>query len=423
MQMEVTVPEVFNVFKEIGNAPEKLFDMMRLDLREMAGDTLSVLMEWELTIHLGRKPYERREGGSNHRNGSYPRRFTMKGIGEVEIKVPRDRQGTFKTALLPKGRQYDDAIAQDLSMLFLAGLSTRSLAMISRHLVGRKLSHTEISNANKTLNEAVEKWRNRDLSREQIQYLFVDGVNFDMRLAGSVEKVPVLVAVGVTHQGHKLVVGLQAGDKESASAWRELFKDLKQRGLDRDKVVLGVMDGLLGLEKVFKEEFPKARIQRCQVHVARNVLAKVPHKVKGLLADDLRSIFYASSLEKAGKFFQEFRTRWEPEVPSAVSCLERSLESSLTFFHFPVEHWVSLRTTNIIERLNKEFKRRTKPMEIVAGEISCYKLLAFISIKMEWPIDSAQHIMVTMLNVKAFKQASLRGHESPGLSGRISNRE
>jgi putative transposase len=117
MQLEVTVPEVFNIFKEISEAPEKLFDMMRLDLREMAGDTLTALMEWELTLHLGRKRYERREGGSNHRNGSYPRRFTMKGIGEVEIKVPRDRQGTFKTAILPKGRQYEEALAQDFPAL------------------------------------------------------------------------------------------------------------------------------------------------------------------------------------------------------------------------------------------------------------------------------------------------------------------
>lgn len=186
MQLEVNVPEVFNIFKEIGAAPEKLFEMMRLDLREMAGDTLTALMEWELTLHLGRKPYERRAGASNHGNGSYPRRFTMKGMGEVEIKVPRDRQGTFKTAVLTKGRQYEDTLAQDLSMLFLAGLSSRSLAMISRRLLGRKLSHTEVSNANKGLDEAVEKWRTRDLSQEQIQYLFVDGVNFDMRVAGSV---------------------------------------------------------------------------------------------------------------------------------------------------------------------------------------------------------------------------------------------
>jgi putative transposase len=408
MQLEVNVPEVFNVFKEIGHNPEKLFDMMRLDLREMAGNTLSVLMEWELTLHLGRKRYARRQGEANHRNGSYPRRFTMKGIGEVEIKVPRDRQGTFKTAILPKGQQYEDALAQDLSMLFLAGLSSRSLAMISRRLVGRQLSHAEISNANKGLHDAVENWRTRDLSQEHIQYLFVDGVNFDMRVAGSVEKVSVLVVIGVNDQGIRMVLGLQAGDKESASAWRELFKDLKQRGLAKDKVVLGVMDGLPGLERVFKEEFPQARLQRCQVHVARNVLAKVPHKVKALVADELRSIFYASSLEKAGKFFQEFKGRWEPEVPSAVACLERSLESCLTFFHFPVEHWISLRTTNIIERLNKEFKRRTKPMEIVAGEVSCYKLLAFISLKMElhWRANPVGKIRLNLPFFKKFTQES-----------------
>jgi putative transposase len=406
MQLEVTVPEVFNIFKEISEAPEKLFDMMRLDLREMAGDTLTALMEWELTLHLGRKRDERREGGSNHRNGSYPRRFTMKGIGEVEIKVPRDRQGTFKTAILPKGRQYEEALAQDLSLLFLAGLSSRSVAMLSRRLVGRKLSPTEISNANKGLHEAVEKWRTRDLSGEQIQYLFIDGVNFDLRVAGSVEKVSVLVVIGVNDQGIRMVLGLQAGDKESASAWRELFRDLKARGLDREKVRLGVMDGLAGLERVFTEEFPQARIQRCQVHVARNVMAKVPQKVKGAVADELRSIFYASSKAKALGFFQDFKGRWEPEVPSAVACLERSLESCLTFFHFPVEHWVSLRTTNIIERLNKEFKRRTKPMEIVAGEISCYKLLAFISLKMElhWRANPVGKVRLNLPFFKKFTQ-------------------
>jgi putative transposase len=408
MELEITVPEVLEVFKEISAAPEKLFELMRLDLREMAGGTLTALMEWELTVHLGRQRYERREGGGNHRNGSYPRRFTMKGIGEVEIKVPRDRQGTFKTALVPKGRRYEEALAQDLSLLFLAGLSSRSLAMISRRLVGRRLSHGEISNANKGLNEAVEKWRTRDLSQERIQYLFIDGVNFDMRIGGAVDKVPVLVVIGVNDQGIKMVLGLQAGDKESASAWRELFKDLKQRGLDREKVVLGVMDGLPGLERVFKEEFPQARLQRCQVHVARNVLAKAPHKVKALVADDLRSIFYASSPVKAREFYQEFKRRWEPQVPSAVACLERSLESCLTFFRFPSEHWVSLRTTNIIERLNKEFKRRTKPMKIVAGELSCYKLLAFISLKMElhWRANPVGKVRLNLPFFKKFTQES-----------------
>lgn len=383
MNLEINVPEVFEVFKEICVAPEKLFDMMRLDLREIAGNYLTALLKWEMTIHLGRKRYERRLGTVNHRNGSYPRHFTIKGIGEVEIKVPRDRQGTFQTAVLPKGRQYEEAIAQDLSMMFLAGLSTRSLSLISWRLLGRSLSHTEISQANTALTAAVENWRTRDLSQEQIQYLFVDGVNFDMRVDGSVDKVPVLVVIGVTVQGYKMVLGLQAGDKESATSWRELFRDLKDRGLDGGRITLGVMDGLSGLEGVFKEEFPRARVQRCQVHVSRNVLAKVPHKVKAAVAEDLRSIFYAPCKAKALEAARDFQARWAKELPSATACLARSLESCLTFYHFPVEQWLSLRTTNIIERLNKEFKRRTKPMEIVAGESSCYKLLAFISLKME----------------------------------------
>ena len=383
MNLEVNVPEVVKVFKEICVAPEKLFDMMRLDLKEIAGNYLTALMEWELTIHLGRKRYERRRGTVNHRNGSYPRHFTIKGIGEVEIKVPRDRQGTFQTAVLPKGRQYEEAIAQDLSMMFLAGLSTRSLSLISWRLLGRSLSHTEISQANAALTAAVERWRTRDLAQEQIQYLFIDGVNFDMRVNGSVDKVPVLVVIGVTVQGYKLVLGLQAGDKESATSWRELFRDLKDRGLDGGRITLGIMDGLSGLESVFKEEFPRARVQRCQVHVSRNVLAKVPHRVKDTVADDLRSIFYAPCKAKAWEAARDFQVRWAKELPSATACLSRSLESCLTFYHFPVEQWLSLRTTNIIERLNKEFKRRTKPMEIVAGEASCYKLLAFISLKME----------------------------------------
>jgi putative transposase len=223
----------------------------------------------------------------------------------------------------------------------------------------------------------------RDLSGEKIKYLFVDGVCFAMRVNGSIESVSVLVAIGVTETGHRLVLGLQAGDKESATCWREFFKDLKQRGLKSQDVMLGIMDGLPGLEMVFKEEFPKAKVQRCQVHVARNVLAKVPKKMKKAVADDLRSIFYASSKEKSMGFFKAFKNLWEKEFPSAVKSLDNSIESCLTFFHYPKEEWVSLRTTNIIERLHKEYKRRTKPMEILAGENACYNLLAFISLKME----------------------------------------
>ena len=383
MKLQISVPEVVNIFKEIKEQPDQLYEMIRADIRETIGQYLSSLMDAELTHFLGRKRYERLHGDINHRNGSYERNFTLKGIGEVDLQVPRDRKGNFKTKVIPKSKRYEDALRQDLCLMFLTGISTRSLSMISKKLIGRKISAGEISNVNKELMEAAEKWRIHDLSEESIKYIFVDGVCFDMRIGKSIESVPVLVAIGVKNTGQKLVLGLQAGDKESASSWREFFKDLKNRGLNFQDITLGIMDGLPGLERVFKEEFTNAKVQRCQVHAARNVLAKVPKKFKKAVADDLKSIFYASSKKKARELFDKFTDRWKKDLPSAVKCLDTSIDACLTFFNFPEEEWISLRTTNIIERLNKEFKRRTKPMEIVAGERACYTLLTFICLKME----------------------------------------
>jgi len=383
MELTVSVAEVAELIKEIQERPARIFEMTRLNVQEEVGRYLTGLMDAELTHHLGRKKYERVDGDANHRNGTYSRKFCIKGIGEVEMRVPRDRNGDFNTQVIPRSQQYEDAITEDLSLMYLTGISTRSLSLISRRLIGRNISHQEVSKANKDLTEAVERWRGRDLSNEAIKYLYVDGVIFSMRVARSIEKVPVLVAIGVTENGSKLVLGIQSGDKESAGSWREFFRDLKTRGLKGTEVRLGIMDGLSGLEKVFQEEFQQAKVQRCQVHVARNVLTKTPQKIKQQVADDLRSIFYASSKEKATMFYEEFTTKWKLEIPSAVSSLSQSIDRCLTFFDFPQAEWISLRTSNIIERLNKEFKRRTKPMEILAGEAACYRLLAFISLKME----------------------------------------
>ena len=383
MKLDVTVAEVAEIINVIHQGPESLFEMIRSKVQQSVEGYLNQLMKDELSGFLGRKPYERIEEETNHRNGSYGRKFTLKGIGEVAVKVPRDRKGQFTTQVIPRSKQYEDSLREDLCAMFLAGVSTRTLSILSERLIGRKISPNEVSNSSRALTEAVEAWRERDLSTESFKYIFVDGVNFSMRVNGSVEKVPVLVAIGVNEEGHRTVLGLQAGDKESASNWREFFKDLKRRGLDCNKVLLGIMDGLPGLEKVFEDEFPAAKVQRCQIHVTRNVLAKVPRKLKKVIADEIRSIFYASSREKALEFFDQFKTRWEKEVPSAVKCLEASLDSCLTYLEFPEEEWICLRTTNVIERLNKEFKRRTKPMEILAGERSCYTLLAFVCLKME----------------------------------------
>jgi len=299
MKISLSVTELKNVFKEIQRQPERIFEMMRTEMNESVGRYLSELMRTELSYFLGREPYERKEGETNHRNGSYERRFTMKRFGEVAIEVHRDRSCEFHSEVLPQSKRYEDELRKDVCLMYLTGVSTRTLSMISKQLLGRKISAGEVSRANGELVEAVERWRTRDLSGEKVKYLLLDGVNFSMRVGKSVETVPVLVAIGVREDGTRLVLGLQAGDKESAACWREFFKDLKSRGLAAETVTLGVMDGLAGLEMVLKEEFPKAEVQRCQVHVARNVLARVPKKLKQGVADGMRSIFYASSKEKA----------------------------------------------------------------------------------------------------------------------------
>jgi len=404
MKLEISVSEVVQVFKEIQEQPEKILEVIRVDMPQAVGGYLSEIMRLELTRFLGRQPYERAEEESNHRNGSYPRNFALKGIGEVPVQVPRDRKGEYQTQVIPKSKQYEDELRQDIAVMFLSGVSTRTLAMISQRLIGHKISSGEVSRCSRELVQAIENWRNRALSLLRFKYLFCDGVYFEMRVARTIEKVSVLVVIGVTENGQKQVIGIQSGDKESASSWRETFKDLKRRGLDSQAVTLGILDGLPGLEKVFREEFPRGKVQRCQVHVARNVLAKVPRKLKQKVADDIRSIFYASSRQKALEFSTLFTERWQKDIPSAVKCLQNSRDSCLTFFDFPEEEWISLRTTNVIERLNKEFKRRTKPMEIVAGENACYTMLAFISIKMEihWrsnPVGKVRYNLPSLRNL------------------------
>lgn len=393
MSTSSKVPDARNLFKQIMAEPERMFELVHMDLKEQCERVVNELLKAELTEFLKRAPYERQKGEKekrNYRNGSYKRTYAAKNIGEVEIEVPRDRNGEFRSQLLERYRRKEPSLERDIALLFLSGFSTRSVAMVSKALLGTAVSPTEVSRISAELAVAIEKWRLRDLSTFDIKYLIVDGVLFPMRTKDSIEKVPMLVVIGVLRESNrKVFLTIQQGTKDSASVWREVFKDLKSRGLNPERVQLGIMDGLSGLETVFSEEFPKAKIQRCQVHVSRNVLAKVPRKRKQEVADRVRDIFYAPDRPTAKANFEAFKEEYSGDLPSAVRCLETSLERCLTFYSFPEEEWISLRTTNAIERVNKEFKRRTKPMEILAGERSAYTVLCFVALKLEQSWKSA----------------------------------
>ena len=174
MNIDISVPEVVELFKEIQIAPEKLFEMMRLDIQQIAGDYLNALMESELSIYLNRDRYERCGEDVNHRNGYYPRKFTIKGIGNVDVKVPRDRKGLYSTSILPKRNQYEDAVAQDLSIMFLAGISTRRVGEVLQPILGQPISPEAVSRVARSLDAEVRRYQSRRLA-DTYRYVLLDG--------------------------------------------------------------------------------------------------------------------------------------------------------------------------------------------------------------------------------------------------------
>ena len=386
LSVQLSIPDLkaqVLALRELAQDPMALLQSITSQVRPSFEGWMNDLLAAELSLHLGREPYERKGESRNHRNGYRSRKLTLKGLGRLELRIPRDRDGSFRTGLVPERVQYDPRIEQDLQMLFLGGASTRTVELMSERLFGRRLSSSEVSQANQKLLEPVEAWRQRSLVGESYVYLYLDGTNFPMRRGDEIERQCVLVVIGVTEASERRVLALQAGDRESAPAWKAVFQDLVRRGLDPRHVRLGVMDGLPGLEKAFLATFRKAKVQRCQFHKAGNVLAKVRQKDRPAVKRDLHEIFYAGSRLAAKRALERFSGTWKAIYPDAVACVAKDFDALIAFLEFPEEEWVSLRTTNGIERLNKEFKRRTKPMEIVAGEASAYRILAFVAMKME----------------------------------------
>jgi putative transposase len=386
LKVQLSIPDLkaqVLALREMAQDPMALLQSLTSELRPRFEEWMNELLVSELSLHLGREPYERKKESRNHRNGYRNRRLTLKGLGTLELRIPRDREGGFRTGFVPERIQYDPRIEQDLQMLFLGGASTRTVELMSERLFGRRLSSGEVSQANKKLLGPVESWRHRSLADEKYLYLFLDGTNFSMRRGNEVAKQCVLVVIGVTKDRQRRVLALQAGDREAATAWKAVFQDLVRRGLDPRTIQLGIMDGLPGLEKAFGETFRRAKVQRCPFHRAGNVLAKVRRKDRKAVKEDLHRVFYAGSRLGAKRALEHLATKWKAIYPDAVRCVEKDFDALIAFLEFPEEEWMSLRTTNGIERLNKEFKRRTKPMEIVAGEESVYRILAFVAMKTE----------------------------------------
>jgi len=388
MKLVVKVHDVVELVKRFETSPATAMRELGEHLRHGAKEVLERVMEAEIELFLGQDAE-----AENKRNGYRVRTFALKGVGSVQVRVPRDRGGRFESKVVPSSRRYDEALEKDLALLHLAGLSTRTLSHVSQRILGLSVSPQEVSNALKIIVLAAKAFLERDLSGRRFKYLWVDGTNFKVRRT-TVGREPTLVVIGVDESDHKSVLAMVQGDKDARSAWEMVFASMKERGFDGSAVQLGIMDGLPGLAEAFLEAFPKARVARCWVHKLRNVMTLVPRRYQAEFKRDWDKVAYASGRVPAEACFAELKQRWESLAGDAVARFEKDLAALLCHYDFPREYWSALRTTNPIERVNKEFKRRSKSMEQM-GSDGLKALLAFTAVRLEFgwsttPLTSAK---------------------------------
>jgi putative transposase len=365
--------------EEIREIDQEFFlDGLQEYLRGFVRKAFEEAIQAELTEFLGYHPYQRvARDKENNRNGYY-RRDLVTRFGAIEgIEVARDRRGEFKTRVLDRYKRREKKLSEVIADMFIQGISTRKMKRITKRLFGKEYSAGTVSQINKELTEKMREWLSSPIE-DDVVYLFIDGLNLPVRRY-VVSKESLLMVIGITKDGRRKILGVQLGDKESSSCWREFFKDLKARGLKGKVLRMGIMDGLPGLMDAFSEAFPKAKIQRCIVHKLRNVAVKLPRSIRKDCLDHCKRIFNASSLEEAKRNFMAWKEKWYWIAPTAVECVEKDLEFLLNFYHYPKGQWKSIRSTNMIERTFKEFRRRTRQMDSFPNEDCCLRVVYAIS--------------------------------------------
>lgn len=386
IKVEIKIPELVKAVELFQKNNQKLFEVITSEIKSSVSQTVNQLLQTELDLFLGQA-----DQSNNKRNGFYEREFAIKNIGCVRIRMPRDRNKKFTSSIVPKNEQIDSRLKEDLAVLHLAGISNRTLAMISKRILGVEIGKDTVHKSLEVIEEKALKWLDRDLTKKY-WCLFIDGTNFKIQRRGSTEKEPTLVVVAIDENNCTSLLALQSGQKDNAESWRAVFKDLINRGLNPDLIQIGVMDGLPGLEKVFKETFTKSMTGRCWVHAKRNAMAKCSSRLSEVFEKLLNEVMYATSESQARLKFSQLKMQMGSDSERAVHCIEKDFESLLTHYKFEKRFWRALKTTNPIERVNKELKRRTKSMEGL-GEKTLNILMAFTAMRLEYnwqkiPVDS-----------------------------------
>jgi putative transposase len=341
-------------------------------------------MQVERSRYLQAEEYERTEERIGHANGYKPKTVHTR-VGDITFAVPQVREGGFYPSALEKGMRSERALMCALAEMYIQGVSTRKVKAITEELCGVEISAEQVSRATAQLDGVLQEWRDRPLG--EITYLFVDAVYEKVREASQVRDAAVLVASGITPEGERQVLGVSASLSEHEAHWKAFLKSLKERGMHGVKLVIS--DDHEGLGAARRAVLGSVPWQRCQFHLQQNAGAHVPRKgMRFEVAADIRAMFSASDRKSAEEKLQSAIQKYAQSAPQLSAWMEENLAEGFTVFDFPLEHRRTIRTTNSLERINKEIRRRTKVVGVFPNEASCLRLISalLMEISEEWQI-------------------------------------
>jgi len=337
-------------------------------LRDLMVYTIQRVLEEELTAFLNAESYSRTEHRTGYRNGYKPRKLKTR-VGRLELMVPKDREGRFQTVLFDRYQRNEKALTLAIMEMYVQGVSTRKVKKITEELCGLEILA-------KGLDEEVKIWRNRPLAKKY-PYLIVDARYEKIRRGGHVISQGVLIVVGISKDGYRELLGVWCADTESEQTWSEVFRELKERGLEG--VTYIVSDEHKGLKKAVQRQFQGVTWQRCQVHFMRNVLSSVAKKDRSMILSYLKEITGSVNLESARKRLSEAVYKLEATHPKVAEYLDTYCEEILAVYKLPEPHRKRMRSTNMLERFNEEIKRRTRVIRIFPNEQSCIRLVTALA--------------------------------------------
>jgi putative transposase len=347
-----------NTSEDVVRSQEAFEQMVKERLRQAVRVALMSVLEEEVTAFIGARPYERNEQRRDQRNGHYTRNLETS-VGLLpDLSVPRTRGG-YQTQVFDRYHRRRDELDTAIGEMFVGGVSMAKVGQVVETMTGSKPSASTVSRVFHSLESEYEQWKHRPLE-ERYAYAFADGTYFTVIYNAEGCKMPILAVVGISTSGQREVLAFRVGDRENEQAWKDLFDDLKARGVQ--EIGLWVSDGNQAMLNAITKKFPTSARQRCVVHKMDNVLSYIPTKQQEQVEPELKALFYQKSRQEADQAVTAFIEKYRKVYPTAIECLQRDLEACLTFYSFPKEHWKTIRTTNIIERLFGEVKRRSHKM-------------------------------------------------------------